>query len=187
MVLPHSRHDTQHISLFISSFNERYWAPVFASQVLTEDPGLTWVVRSHSTALFLHDTPTQHLIIYIFPVYAPSTATPRLLSSLFQSFLHLMQLSISWRRTAHQPQRGYLEHTIQAERAAALTSCHPLCNDESSSGGVKPPITDDGAGTCFTRLSPLNCFLRQPLFLSHSPKPQKFPPSNKRRTQGKQR
>lgn len=84
---------------------------------------------------------------------APSTATPLLLSRLFQSFLHLMQLSISWRRTAHQPQRGYLEHTIQAERTAALTSCNPLCNDESSTGGVTPPITDDGAGTCFTRLS----------------------------------
>jgi hypothetical protein len=29
--------------LFYLLFNERYWAPVFASQVLTEEPGLTWV------------------------------------------------------------------------------------------------------------------------------------------------
>lgn len=53
------------LSLSLSSFNERYWAPVFASQVLTEDPGLTWVVRSHSTAPF-HMIPQHNTFLFYF-------------------------------------------------------------------------------------------------------------------------
>jgi hypothetical protein len=48
--------DTQHISLYLL-FNERYWAPVFASQVLTEEPGLTWVAFTLNSSI-LYDTPS---------------------------------------------------------------------------------------------------------------------------------
>jgi hypothetical protein len=44
------------ISLYLL-FNERYWAPVFASQVLTEEPGLTWVAFTLNSSI-LYDTPS---------------------------------------------------------------------------------------------------------------------------------
>lgn len=43
------------ISLYLL-FNERYWAPVFASQVLTEEPGLTWVAFTLNSSIH-YDTP----------------------------------------------------------------------------------------------------------------------------------
>ena len=42
-------------------FNERYWAPVFASQVLTEEPGLTWVAFTLNSST-LYDTPNTQTL-----------------------------------------------------------------------------------------------------------------------------